>query len=76
MSSERLASSVSYVLATGAAATRRLHVLHDIYSPTGRRVLRQAGLTEGMKVADFGCLKLGEKGRSENRRRSGHYQLR
>lgn len=44
-----------YVLATGAAAVRRLHVLHNIYSPAGRRILLQAGLTEGMKVADFGC---------------------
>lgn len=44
-----------YVLATGAAAVRRLHALHDIYSPAGRRVLLQAGLTRGMHVADFGC---------------------
>jgi len=44
-----------YALATGAAAVRRLHVLHDIYSPAGRRVLLQAGLRQGMRVADFGC---------------------
>lgn len=44
-----------YALATGTAAVRRLHVLHDIYSPAGRRVLLQAGLREGMRVADFGC---------------------
>jgi SAM-dependent methyltransferase len=44
-----------YVLATGAAAVRRLHVLHDVYAPAGRRVLLQAGLAEGMRVADFGC---------------------
>lgn len=44
-----------YVLATGTAAVRRLHVLHEIYSPVGRRVLQKAGLTAGMKVADFGC---------------------
>jgi SAM-dependent methyltransferase len=29
--------------------------LHDIYSPAGRRALLQAGLTRGMRVADFGC---------------------
>jgi SAM-dependent methyltransferase len=44
-----------YVLATGEQAVRRLHVLHDIYSPVGRGVLLQAGLTKGMRVADFGC---------------------
>src|SRR5262249_52754408 len=44
-----------YALATGAAAVRRLHVLHNVYSPAGRRVLLRAGLKRGMKVADFGC---------------------
>jgi SAM-dependent methyltransferase len=48
-------SADPYVLATGAAAVRRLHVLHNIYSPAGKRILLQAGLTEGMRVADFGC---------------------
>src|SRR4051812_1627880 len=55
MSSTALACSDSYVLATGAAAVRRLYVLHNIYSPAGKRILLQAGLTERMKVADFGC---------------------
>jgi SAM-dependent methyltransferase len=55
MSSNSLACSDQYVLATGAAAVRRLHVLHDLYSPAGRRILLRAGLTAGMKVADFGC---------------------
>ncbi|SRR5581483_9404379 len=44
-----------YALATGAAAVRRLHLLHNVYSPAGKRVLLQAGLTPGMRVADFGC---------------------
>src|SRR3954471_5677682 len=55
MSSTALACSDSYVLATGAAGVCRLHVLHNIYSPAGKRILLQAGLTERMKVADFGC---------------------
>lgn len=44
-----------YSLATGDAAVRRLHALHRVYSPAGRRVLQQAGLTTGMTAADFGC---------------------
>jgi ubiquinone/menaquinone biosynthesis C-methylase UbiE len=44
-----------YVLASGAAAVRRLYVLHNIYGPAGRRILLQAGLKPGMHVADFGC---------------------
>jgi SAM-dependent methyltransferase len=44
-----------YVLATGANAVRRLLLLHNIYSATGRTVLLKAGLKRGMNVADFGC---------------------
>jgi SAM-dependent methyltransferase len=55
MSTTSLVSSESYVLATGANAVRRLQVLHNVYSPAGRRVLLEAGLKKGMKVADFGC---------------------
>src|SRR5262245_3944753 len=47
--------SAEYVLATGSAAVRRLHILHNIYSPAGRRILLQAGLKPGMRIADFGC---------------------
>ena len=53
--SNALARPAEYTLATGVAAVRRLHVLHAVYSPVGRRVLLQAGLAKGMKVADFGC---------------------
>ncbi len=55
MATNVLTSPGQYALATGPAAVRRLHVLHNIYSPAGRRVLVNAGLKEGMKVADFGC---------------------
>jgi ubiquinone/menaquinone biosynthesis C-methylase UbiE len=51
----RRRASDSYALKTGRAAVRRLHMLHDIYSPTGRRVLLKAGLRAGMRIADFGC---------------------
>lgn len=44
-----------YSLATGEAAVRRLTALHRLYSPSGRRILLQAGLKPGMTVADLGC---------------------
>src|SRR5215475_835273 len=44
-----------YALATGEAATHRLRALHSLYGPGGRRVLLQAGLQRGMRVADLGC---------------------
>jgi SAM-dependent methyltransferase len=44
-----------YALATGSAAVRRLHALHEVYSPFARGVLASAGLKAGMNVADFGC---------------------
>ena len=44
-----------YALASGAAAVHRLSILHSIYAPAGRRLLLQAGLQQGMNVADFGC---------------------
>jgi len=44
-----------YALATGTAATHRLRMLHRLYGPGGRRVLLQAGLQPGMRVADLGC---------------------
>ncbi len=55
MSSQAVAISRQYALATGANAVGRLNVLHSIYSPMGRQVLLEAGLSEGMHAADFGC---------------------
>jgi SAM-dependent methyltransferase len=43
------------VLATGLAADYRLRILHALYGPGSRRVLLQAGLRRGMRVADLGC---------------------
>ena len=45
----------SYSLATGAAAAHRLQVLHRIYGPGAQRVLVQAGIKPGLRVADVGC---------------------
>jgi ubiquinone/menaquinone biosynthesis C-methylase UbiE len=43
------------VLATGEAAAYRLRILHRLYGPGSRRVLLEAGLRRGMRVADLGC---------------------
>jgi SAM-dependent methyltransferase len=47
--------SARYTLATGAAAANRLEVLHEIWGPGTRETSIKAGLSRGMKVADFGC---------------------
>ncbi|OAI53207.1 hypothetical protein AYO44_16180 [Planctomycetaceae bacterium SCGC AG-212-F19] len=44
-----------YVLATGAGAANRLRLLHEVYGPGTRRVLYEAGIHSGMRVADLGC---------------------
>ena len=40
MSSNPAGFSSEYALATGAAAVDRLHLLHKVYSPAGRRIQR------------------------------------
>jgi SAM-dependent methyltransferase len=44
-----------YALATGEAAAYRLRILHGLYGPGSRRVLLEAGIERGMRVADLGC---------------------
>jgi ubiquinone/menaquinone biosynthesis C-methylase UbiE len=53
--SQPTADSKKYALATGEAASHRLHVLHNVYGHGTRRLLRDAGLRRGMRVADLGC---------------------
>jgi SAM-dependent methyltransferase len=48
-------ASDPYVLATGEPADYRLRMLHEVYGPGTRRLLLEAGLRCGMRVADFGC---------------------
>src|SRR5436305_1306425 len=55
MATNAFARPARYALATGPAAVGRLEVLHSIYSSVGREALLLAGLTKGMRVADFGC---------------------
>ena len=51
----RHATKERYALATGKAADYRLRILHNLYGPGTRRVLLEAGLKRGMRVADLGC---------------------
>lgn len=44
-----------YVLATGEDAEHRLRLVHSVHGPDTERLLRQAGLAPGMRVADLGC---------------------
>jgi SAM-dependent methyltransferase len=44
-----------YSLATGTAATSRLEILHQVYGPGTRDLLKRAGIAPGMQVADVGC---------------------
>ncbi|MEP6756778.1 MAG: methyltransferase domain-containing protein [Chthonomonadales bacterium] len=44
-----------YVLNTGSEAARRLAVVNEVHGADTRDALKLAGLSEGMRVADFGC---------------------
>ena len=44
-----------YVLATGEAGERRLHLLDEVYGPSTDRLLAGLGVGPGMTVADVGC---------------------
>jgi SAM-dependent methyltransferase len=44
-----------YALATGQAAAYRLRLLHSLYGRGTRRLLLEAGVRRGMRVADLGC---------------------
>ena len=48
-------SREKYVLSTGEQASERLRLLHDIFGPGTQGLLRTAGLTAGMRVAEIGC---------------------
>jgi ubiquinone/menaquinone biosynthesis C-methylase UbiE len=45
----------AYALATGEAAAYRLRILHGLYGAGTRRLLLEAGIRPGMRVADLGC---------------------
>ncbi len=44
-----------YVLVTGDAGAARLALLHDTYGNNTESLLRELGLTAGMRAADLGC---------------------
>ena len=44
-----------YVLATGEAGERRLHLLDEVYGPSTERLLDELDVRLGMAVADIGC---------------------
>jgi SAM-dependent methyltransferase len=52
---DQTVNSGAYALATGEAAADRLRILQNVYGPGTRRVLLEAGLRRGTRVADVGC---------------------
>jgi SAM-dependent methyltransferase len=53
--SRQRACKGEYVLAIGDAAANRLRILHSIYGPGARRLLKRAGIRPGMRVVDLGA---------------------
>lgn len=48
-------SRPDYILAVGEAAACRLALLDEIFGPHSRELLAEAGLAQGMRVAEIGC---------------------
>ena len=44
-----------YVLATGAEGAERLRIVNEVHGSDTERLLREAGLGPGLRVADIGC---------------------
>jgi SAM-dependent methyltransferase len=55
LQTDKADSTGAYALATGEAAAHRLRILQSVYGPGTCRVLFDAGLRRGMRVADLGC---------------------
>jgi SAM-dependent methyltransferase len=55
MGSQRNEVGDNYVLATGDAGAARLEMLDEVYGPATKRVCLAHGLSQGWRVADFGC---------------------
>ena len=47
--------SGKYALGVGEAGERRLRAIQSVMGPATRRLLENAGLQRGMRVADLGC---------------------
>lgn len=52
---EMVDSNDEYVLITGDAGAARLALLHETYGASTEALLRELGLSTGMRVADLGC---------------------
>jgi predicted O-methyltransferase YrrM len=55
MAKRNQSSGHGYILATGERGIDRLKLLATIFDPMSHKLLRNAGLREGMRVAEIGC---------------------